>query len=238
MMKSSMFRVLILIAIASNASMAFGQTLDDSIESQQKAVEQAKQKVIDKYNELILKAEEKGDSDQVGKLREFNQIFTNKGVMIVPEGNTGIVAVYKGYGASIKTAGDALRSAYIQEIKSLTEMKDIDGANVLSAELEQRLLPEKLVSFQLAVAPTQYMDHWALLVRGHKPVGEGGRMNATFEMRAGLSNPSFVSIHSVNWPTAFIQGLRILSLGNLQEQSLQVVVTPAGLLSFSGDASF
>ncbi len=33
-------------------------------------------------------------------------------------------------------------------------------------------------------------------------------------------------------------GLRILSLGNLQEQSLQVVVTPAGLLSFSGDASF
>ena len=43
-----------------------------------------------------------------------------------------------------------------------------------------------------------------------------------------------------NLPLAWhaTQGLRILSLGNLQEQSLQVVVTPAGLLSFSGDASF
>ncbi len=184
-----------------------GQTLDENIEAHRVKVDQARQKVIDKFQELILQADEKGDSDRAGKMREYSQFFINKGVMFIPEGNTGIVPVFKEYGSSIKAAGDTLRAAYVQEMKTLNDNKDLDGANVLSDELEQRLLPEKLVSFQMAVAPAKFVNHYALLLRGNKPVGEGERMNATFELRAGLSNPSFVSIHSVNWPTAFVDHL-------------------------------
>ncbi len=202
-----MIRFLVFLAFLFHTSWATAQTLDESIEIHKVAVDQAKQKVVDKFQAMIIKAEEKGDSARSGKLREFSQYFINKGVIFVPEDNMGILGDFKEYGGSIKTAGDALRTAYLNEIKVLNAQQDIDGANSLLIELESRVLPAKLVSLQLATAPTQYVNHWDLLIRGNKPVKDGERLNATFELRAGLSNQSHVSIHSVGWPTAFVDHL-------------------------------
>lgn len=208
-----MVRVLLVAFIIALHGMAQAQaqTLEESIETYDANVAAAKLKVSNRLQELVLAADKKNDSVTSGKLREWKGQFENKGVIYSEVTGNAIAVTNREYGAALKAAGDKLREAYLAEIKKKIDENDKEGADLLSAQLEDRRLPTKLSSLQLTAVPSNYLNHWAMQFRANKAANEAEKMNATFQIRAGLSNPSFVSLESLNWPNHFMDhaGFRV-----------------------------
>lgn len=213
-----MLRILMLFAVLSCSQTVFAQALNRAIATHEKEVEKARQIVIDKFQTLILQANKKNDLTMAAKYQEWNQAFVDRGMMFMPDG-TDMAVTYKKYGAALKASADTLRAAYLKEIEALTKKKDYDAANQLTRELESRRLPLPLVSLQMQTS-NRFVNHWAYLLRGGTAIKEGEKMNATWELRPGLHDPAFVSIHAVNAPTAYVDhfGFRV-RLADYQEDN-------------------
>lgn len=189
-----------LLCLTASAS---GQTLQESIDKHDEAVSEARAKVAAKYRELIQEATEKTDFERLGKLRYWSQRFESEGVLWLPPKQAEMTQLYRDYGKSLKTAGDALRGAYTAEIKRLNAAEEFSEADALTAELEALRLPAKTSSLQLFRSKS-HLFHFGLKIQGEPVKDVGIRMNATFEIVPGLIESNLTSIRSVNWPDAYI----------------------------------
>lgn len=203
--------LLALATIAMLASrVAYADPIQDAIDKHSIQIDQAKRPVLAAYSELILAANKSGDTASANRLTEFSERFANSGVVYFPDRNSPFPVLIKEYGKAIKKAGDDLQDVYRKEMSEATSRQDFSRLNSLTSELESHRLPGKLISFQTQTA-NQYLNHWGLLFRATAVDTEPLKANATFEVRPGIANSEFVSIHSINFPTHFVDhfGFRV-----------------------------
>jgi Alpha-L-arabinofuranosidase B (ABFB) domain len=200
------FRFLVLVLPTASA---FAQSFEDSISAYGGEVAAAKASVVEKYQEAILAEVKAGHLGAAEQIRQFSQRFDTKGVLTEVKDHP-MAGTFRAYGKALKAAGDKLREAYVKELERLTRLGEIEAANSLVSELNARRLPADLVSFQTQRG-NAYLNHWGLKFQANQPKSVGGRMNATFELTAGLSKPQFVSFRSINWPDYYLDhfGYRI-----------------------------
>ncbi|MDB5345922.1 MAG: Extracellular exo-alpha-(1-_5)-L-arabinofuranosidase [Schlesneria sp.] len=194
---------IVALAVVLTCTCVRAESLEEAIQKHAAQIEEAKRPVADCFAELIVDANKTGNTAKANRFIEYSERFSNGGIMYLPDGSTAMPVLYKKYGAALKAAGDELQKAYVKEMTEATAKKDFATLNALTAKLETHRLPGKLVSFQTPQA-NSFLNHWGLLLRAGPLPNEAEKMNATFELRAGLDNPEFVSIHSVNFPTSFV----------------------------------
>ena len=203
--------VLTLVLIAASAFRAScADPIQEAVDKHSAAVESAKRPVLVAYSDLILAANKSGDAAGANRLTEFSERFTSSGIIYFPDPGGSFPVIIKEYGKAIKKAGDDLQDVYRNEMTAAASKQDFARLNSLTSELESHRLPGKLISLQTQQA-NQYLNHWGLLLRAGKVDSEPLKANATFELRPGLTNSEFVSIHSINFPTHYVahSGFRV-----------------------------
>lgn len=180
--------------------------------------EKARKDLLQHYTEVLKAHAENGKLDLSLKVREEMKLFEENGILL---GSPELKDHYLEYGRSLKGARDTLAAAYEEAIKQLTKAEALDKAEELQKEYAVLALKAPLNSLAVYNRRTAFVQHADYLGWAKKVAGDGGRLNATFELAPGLADPAAVSFRSVNVPNHYLVHanfrLRLVRLNDTSE---------------------
>ena len=151
------------------------------------AIDVAKERLVDAYQQEIVKQTESAKLENVTRLATGLQYFEAEGLLMDPE----LEEHYKLYGKATRAAKDALLETYRATTATLAASGQIDDLQVVQQKIRDRGLVSKLVSLQLTSKTNFHLMH-ADFRCSVQEVQKHQRLNATFEMVIGLSTDGIV----------------------------------------------
>lgn len=200
--------LLLVTILLTNAASA--QSIEEGMYEYAKEIQTVKMIVQDKWEELVAEARQKNDPEQAARFRQWADEFRDHGSIYMAGDESEMAAIYKAYGASLKKAGDKLRSVYVAEIRKARKKGNTQRVDNLTSQLTELRLPGTLCSIQPYKSDNFFYHFgWVCSSVPMKYVGE--QMNATFEQTAGLSDPDLLSLRPCNVPSMFLchHGFRV-----------------------------
>lgn len=152
------------------------------------------------YAAEILKASEDGRSDDVTRLTTHLKVFRANGILMTPE----LYSNYITFGSQTHAARNRLLVAFREAAKQCIEELRFEKAEGIQATIKSNGLDSRLVSLRLAKRPIDNVMHGGYLGWVRPTPTKNNRMNATFEIVQGLSDPKAVSFRSVNVPNFYL----------------------------------
>ena len=204
MFRSSLF---MLMALAGMMPMfAFGQTdeIRDNLVASQKqydrARDQARQQVLDRFAEVMKELASKGQIDASIEVQKAQKLFVAEGVMVT---SAAMKDSFVDYLRETRLARTIHQSAYEAAVKDYGKAVKIEQAAELKAEIERLFPANPAVSLQFGSRKNFCLLH----ANSHAVVDnvtDLTRMDATFEMTPGLANKEACSFRSVNYPNHYL----------------------------------
>ena len=199
----NLHRIVFLLIGPLLCSPGIAQDLDEAKAVHAKEVAEARETIMQSWQEVLTSAIKKNDQKAAGEYREWSEYFKNEGALYLTESNQEMGVVFKAYGEAIKSSGDKLRRAYLEEIERMQTDGKSDEVESLLAELAEQRLPAKLVSIQ-PHRTTNSLMHSDFRLNSVRIKKQTEKMNATFELTAGLSSVGLSSIRPCNFPSMYI----------------------------------
>jgi len=176
------------------------ETIDEREQEYEQAQKDARDAVLKAYAAELLKASKDNRSDDVARLTNHLKVFRSSGIMVSEELHPQFIE------SAIKThaARNRLMKAYEEAKKKCVEELRFEKAEELRAIVKTRGLDSRLVSIRLAKRHTDFICHGDYLGVLAPTKTKSQKMNATFEMVAGLADGKGVSFRSVNVPNHYL----------------------------------